>query len=77
MINENKKKELRLVPLTHVWKLDNKRWKDYKKKHIIIEKFDNEELIKERAELLAREKELDELIQSKLKELGGNAYVKK
>lgn len=36
-----------------------------------------EELIKEREELLAREKELDELIQNKVKELGGNAYVKK
>lgn len=36
-----------------------------------------EELIKERAELLAREKELDELIQSKINELGGFAYVKK
>lgn len=36
-----------------------------------------EELIKERAELMVREKELDNLIDSKLKELGGNAYVKK
>ena len=36
-----------------------------------------EELVKEREELKARESELDELIDSKLKELGGNAYVKK
>jgi len=36
-----------------------------------------EELIKEREELLLREKELDVAIESKLKELGGSAYVKK
>ena len=36
-----------------------------------------EELIKEREELLIREKELDAAIESKLKELGGSAYVKK
>lgn len=35
------------------------------------------ELIKERDQLLAREKELDELIERKLKELGGSSYVKK
>lgn len=35
-----------------------------------------EELIKEREELLIREKELDAAIESKLKDLGGSVYVK-
>ena len=38
------KKETRFVPLTHIWKLDNKRWKAYKKNHLTIERFDKEEL---------------------------------
>ena len=41
---KNNKKELRFVPLTHIWKLDNKRWKEYKKNFVIIEKFDKDEL---------------------------------
>lgn len=36
-----------------------------------------EELMEERKDLIAKEKELDELIQKKLRELGGIAYVKK
>ena len=36
-----------------------------------------EELLEERKDLLAKEKELDDLIQNKLSELGGISYVKK
>ena len=36
-----------------------------------------DELLRERAELQRREEELDQLIESKLKELGGKSYVKK
>ena len=36
-----------------------------------------EDLLRERAELRMREAELDQLIESKLKELGGMSYVKK
>ena len=36
-----------------------------------------DELLREKAELIKREEEIDRLIESKLKELGGKGYVKK
>jgi hypothetical protein len=70
------KKEINHGTLIEEVKRENKEIVDrIEHKASLIDEVD--ELIKERDQLLAREKELDELIERKLKELGGSAYVKK
>lgn len=70
------KKEINHGTLIEEVKRENKEIVDrIEHKASLIDEVD--ELIKERDQLLAREKELDELIDRKLKELGGSAYVKK